>query len=99
MPEAEASIEIYGLLQSTARKMGIPVSKSHRRGSSDANFFGAAGVPALDGFGPVCEDDHTGNERILVSSILPRTALLAAFLIELGQKFGMTPYAHSAETD
>ena len=82
-------MELCELLQHTGRGMGITVSKSHRRGSSDANFFGAAGVPTLDGFGPICEDDHTENEWIRVSSILPRTVLLALFLIDLGRKFGM----------
>jgi len=91
LPEGDGSLEIYEILQSTARKAGISVSKSHRRGSSDANFFGAAGVPTLDGFGPVCEDDHTEQEWIRISSILPRTVLLATFLIELGRKFGMVP--------
>ena len=77
-------MELCELLQHTGRGMGITVSKSHRRGSSDANFFGAAGVPTLDGFGPICGDDHTENEWIRVSSIIPRTALLAYFLISAG---------------
>jgi glutamate carboxypeptidase len=89
MPAGEASLELYEMLQHTGRRMGFTVSKSHRRGSSDANFFGAAGVPTLDGFGPICENDHTENEWIRVSSILPRTVLLALFLIDLGRKFGM----------
>ena len=89
MPAGEGSLELFEMLQHTGRRTGIDVSKSHRRGSSDANFFGAAGVPTLDGFGPICENDHTENEWIQVSSILPRTLLLALFLIDLGRKFGM----------
>jgi glutamate carboxypeptidase len=89
MPAGEGSLELYEMLQRTGRRMGYAVSKSHRRGSSDANFFGAAGVPTLDGFGPICENDHTGNEWIRISSILLRTTLLALFLIDLGQRFGM----------
>jgi glutamate carboxypeptidase len=89
MPAGEKSLEIYEMLRNTGRRMGFAVSKSHRRGTSDANFFGAAGVPTLDGFGPVCENDHTEGEWIRVSSILPRTVLLASFLIDLGRKFKM----------
>lgn len=89
MPAGEGSLEIYEILQRTGRMMGVSVSKSHRRGSSDANFFGAAGVPTLDGFGPICENDHTEDEWIRISSILPRTVLLTSFLIDLGRKFGM----------
>ena len=89
MPAEESSLELYELLRQTGRRIGTAVSKSHRRGSSDANFFGAAGVPTLDGFGPISENDHTGNEWIRVPSILPRTVLLTLFLIDLGRKFGM----------
>ena len=89
MPAEESSLELYELLRQTGRRIGTAVSKSHRRGSSDANFFGAAGVPTLDGFGPISENDHTENEWIRVPSILPRTVLLALFLIDLGRKFGM----------
>ena len=91
MPAGESSLELYEMLRHTGRGTGIPVSKSHRRGSSDANFFGAAGVPTLDGFGPIGEQDHTENEWIQVPSILPRTVLLALFLIDLGRRFGMIP--------
>jgi glutamate carboxypeptidase len=89
MPAGEGSLELYEILQKTGRRMGCAVTKSHRRGSSDANFFGAAGIPTLDGFGPICENDHTENEWIRISSIPFRTTLLALFLIDLGEKFGM----------
>jgi glutamate carboxypeptidase len=89
MTAGDGSLELFGMLQDTGRRMGYAVSKSHRRGSSDANFFGAAGVPTLDGFGPICEEDHTENEWIRVPSIFPRTVLLALFLIDLGRKYGM----------
>jgi glutamate carboxypeptidase len=95
MPAGESSLELYEMLRNTGREMGFAVSKSHRRGSSDANFFGAAGVPTLDGFGPVCENDHTENEWIRIPSILPRTVLLTLFLIDLGRKFGMIPGSDS----
>ncbi len=88
MPAREGSLELYEMLQRTGRRMGCAVSKSHRRGSSDANFFGAAGVPTLDGFGPICENDHTENEWIRISSIAIRTTLLTLFLIDLWQRFG-----------
>jgi glutamate carboxypeptidase len=89
MPPGKGSLELYEMLQRTGQRMDYAASRSHRRGSSDANFFGAAGIPTLDGFGPICENDHTGNEWIRISSILLRTTLLALFLIDLGQKFGM----------
>ena len=91
MTAGEASLELFERLKDTGQRMGCAVSTVHRRGSSDANFFGSTGVPTLDGFGPISEADHTDKEWIQVSSILPRTTLLASFLIDLGRKYGMIP--------
>jgi glutamate carboxypeptidase len=84
MPLTEATANILAKLSGVAKSLGISLETEHRRGTSDANYFGSAGVPTLDGLGPVCEDDHTPNERILVSSLAARTALLALFLAEHG---------------
>jgi len=65
------------------------INQEHRRGTSDANFFGAACVPTLDGLGPICDKDHTPEEFIKISSLKERSALLALFLVEYGLKVGM----------
>ncbi len=49
----------------------------HERGGSDASFFAARGVPTLDGLGPWCEGNCTRDERIVLSSIETRIALMA----------------------
>lgn len=80
MPAGEKTKTLAGMLERTGRNLGMPISFQHRRGTSDANFFGAAGVPTLDGFGPVGFEDHTPGERIIISSLEERTQLLARFL-------------------
>jgi glutamate carboxypeptidase len=80
MPASKETQEMFELLKQTAKALGMPLDAEHRRGTSDANFFGAAGVPTIDGFGPICIGDHTPDERILVRSLAERTALLALFL-------------------
>jgi glutamate carboxypeptidase len=85
MPMTGATESLYGALENVARSLGMSVGREHRRGTSDANFFGAAGIPTIDGFGPVCQDDHTTSERIHVPSLADRTALLALFLAEGGR--------------
>jgi glutamate carboxypeptidase len=85
MPCTEASEALYAVLKRIAASMGLAVGREHRRGTSDANFFGSAGVATLDGLGPICHDDHTPKERILISSLSERTALLALLLAELGR--------------
>jgi glutamate carboxypeptidase len=44
------------------------------------------GLPALDGLGPVGGLDHSPSEYILVSSIVPRTALLALLMLRRSQE-------------
>jgi glutamate carboxypeptidase len=82
MPVTEQTEKLYGMLQDTARSLGITIGREHRRGTSDANFFGSAGIPTLDGLGPVCHDDHTPNERVLIPTLTSRTILLALLLAE-----------------
>jgi glutamate carboxypeptidase len=78
--------ELLLSLNKTAEELGQKISSEHRRGTSDANYFGAAGVPTLDGFGPIGVMDHTPEERILIPSIKGRTALLAHFLCAINEQ-------------
>lgn len=50
-------------------------------GRSDANYVAAhAGLPTVDGLGPIGGADHCPSEYILVSSIVPRIALAAGVI-------------------
>lgn len=80
MPLTDGSRTLYEKLQQAGSWAGLRVGSEHRRGTSDANFFGSAGVPTLDGLGPVCHDDHTPRERIHIPSLVTRTMLLALLL-------------------
>jgi glutamate carboxypeptidase len=79
--------KFVSLLRRIAEELGQEVSSEHRQGTSDGNFFGANGVPTLDGSGPIGINDHTPRERILVSSLKARTTLLALFLLGLKDAF------------
>jgi glutamate carboxypeptidase len=83
MPVTDQTIALYGTVERLAGSIGIKIGSEHRRGTSDANFFGSAGIPTVDGLGPVCLDDHTPNERIHIPSLSTRTALLAVLLSEI----------------
>ena len=52
-------------------------------GASDGNLTAAAGVPTLDGLGPVGDGAHARHEWVLASD-LPRRAELLARLVEGG---------------
>jgi glutamate carboxypeptidase len=88
MPDSAGNLELAQLIRQVGRRLGQEIPAEHRRGTSDANFFGAFGVPTLDGLGPVSDGDHTPGEYLEVASLKQRTALLALFLLEYGGKMG-----------
>lgn len=52
-------------------------------GGSDGNFTAAIGVPTLDGMGAVGGGAHADHEHVLVDTMVPRAALVAALLARL----------------
>jgi glutamate carboxypeptidase len=42
-------------------------------------------VPTLDGLGPIGGDDHSVDEWLDVTSIVPRTTLLAGLIARAGE--------------
>jgi glutamate carboxypeptidase len=52
-------------------------------GAADTNTTGAAGIPTLDGFGPLGAGAHAPDERIEIASLPARAALLAGVLAAL----------------
>lgn len=89
MPENPDSRPLVQMVRQIARTLGQEIGTEHRRGTSDANFFGAFAVPTLDGWGPLGEKDHTAEEFIKLASLQERTALLSLFLLEYGTQAGM----------
>jgi len=89
MPVSQGTETLLGMIQEIGRRLDQTIQPTHRRGTSDANFFGAMGVPTIDGWGPVCQKDHTPEESIIISSLFQRTALLSLFLLEYGRTQGM----------
>jgi glutamate carboxypeptidase len=65
---------------SAGEALGTPVVGVSTGGVSDASWTAAAGIPTLDGLGPIGEDDHSPSERILVSSIPDRIALVSGVI-------------------
>lgn len=74
------------ITQTIARELGFEVKGASTGGASDASFAAAAGTPALDGLGPVGGLDHGPDEYINLSSIVPRTALLANLMMAIAKK-------------
>ncbi|MEH0845186.1 M20/M25/M40 family metallo-hydrolase [Micromonospora sp. CPCC 205711] len=66
--------------------LGVPVSHTATGGCADANLLAEAGATVLDGLGPVGGDDHSPTEWLDLDSVVPRVALLAGLIDEVGRR-------------
>ncbi len=77
---SDASRHLATLAGEVASTLGFHVSAAATGGTSDGNFTASIGIPTLDGLGPIGGLDHSPQEYIDISSIVPRTALLAGLI-------------------
>jgi glutamate carboxypeptidase len=84
-PLTEGTQRLADIIRRVGAEMGHSIGQEHRLGTSDSNFFGCAGVPTVDGLGPICKGYHTPEEFVYISSIPERTALLANSLIAISE--------------
>ncbi|HWQ11770.1 MAG TPA: M20/M25/M40 family metallo-hydrolase [Roseiflexaceae bacterium] len=88
MPKTPEIARLAALTSACATELGFTVNDAATGGVSYANHLAGLGLPVLDGLGPVGGLDHSPREYILVSSIVPRTALLALLLLRAAQQGG-----------
>ncbi len=72
--------------EEAAREIGIELMPMEEYGGSDGCFTAALGVPTLDGLGPLTHDMCGDQECIEISSLAPRTALLAGIIARLARE-------------
>jgi glutamate carboxypeptidase len=80
MEKTAASGYLVELAQGVAGQLGVAFHDVQTGGNSDGNHMAEAGIPVLDGLGPIGGDDHSPNEFLDADSIVPRTALLAGLI-------------------
>ncbi len=87
MEKTEASARLVGARRGQSRRSwasscampppGVPRTPTPRRG--------ARALPTIDGLGPVGGDDHSVDEWLDLTSVVPRTALLAGLIGRVGE--------------
>jgi glutamate carboxypeptidase len=85
MEKTDASAKLVALAARIAAELGFELHDAATGGASDANTTAALGVPTLDGLGPVGGDDHSVDEWLDLTSVVPRTALLAGLIGRIGE--------------
>jgi glutamate carboxypeptidase len=85
MERTPASARLAELAIAIAGELGFELHDTATGGASDANTTSNAGLPTLDGLGPIGGDDHSVDEWLDLSSVVPRTTLLAALMSRAGE--------------
>lgn len=81
MPETPTGMALFTQIQSISKQLGISVIPEWRQGVSDANIIAQAGIPVIDGLGPIGGNDHSPEEYIIKQSLMDRARLFAQILI------------------
>jgi glutamate carboxypeptidase len=84
MMKTPESLKLARQAQRIANLLGFSVNHVLTGGASDASYATGYGVPALDGLGPIGGRDHSPEEYLVLSSVAPRTALLAGLIASIG---------------
>jgi glutamate carboxypeptidase len=74
---------IYAVAQAAASELEQTIDEGSTGGGSDGNFCAALGVPTLDGLGASGDGAHALHEHVLISSLVPRAALVASIIDRL----------------
>ena len=82
MERSRGTVRLFRQAQALASELGFALDEASTGGGSDGNFTAALGIPTLDGMGAVGEGAHARHESVLVEHLAPRTALLAAMLMD-----------------
>jgi len=85
MERTPGNARLAALAIAIAGELGFGLRDALTGGASDANTTTAAGLSTLDGLGPVGGDDHSADEWLDLSSVVPRTTLLAALIDRVGE--------------
>lgn len=75
-----ATCQLCEAIDRIGREIGVDFSWMASGGGSDGSFAASAGIPVIDGLGPVGGKAHSAGEYLEISSVLPRYELLCRIL-------------------
>jgi glutamate carboxypeptidase len=84
LPNNPATDLLASRAQAIYAPLGRPLGLAGNGGASESALAADAGVPALDGLGPVGGGFHSDGEYLDLTSVTPRLYLLTKLLMELG---------------
>jgi glutamate carboxypeptidase len=86
LPSNPATEALAARAEAIYAGLGSKLGRTGSGGASESALATAAGVPALDGLGPVGGELHSDKEYLELGSLTPRLYLLTRLLMELGAR-------------
>lgn len=77
MVQSVGNRELFQLISREAELLGLSCKEELRSGVSDVSVIAEAGIPVVDGMGPVGDCDHSDREFMIRDSLPARTKLAA----------------------
>jgi glutamate carboxypeptidase len=74
--QTAASAELFERAARVARELGFELGAARVGGASDGNLTAAAGLPTLDGLGPLGDGAHARHEYVVVDDLPRRVAFI-----------------------
>lgn len=81
LAETDASRALFATAQRIASELGFELRGERVGGASDGNLTAAAGVPTLDGLGPMGDGAHARHEHVVVSDLARRVDLVERLVL------------------
>jgi len=88
MVQTAGNRELFQLICREAEVLGLPYREELRSGVSDVNTIAEAGIPVVDGLGPIGDCDHCDREYMLRDSLPARTKLAVLSILSSWAHFG-----------
>jgi len=86
LPDNPATMALAARAQAIYARIGRKLETGGNGGASESALAAEAGVPALDGLGPVGGGFHSDREYLDLNSVTPRLYLLTRLLMDLGER-------------
>ena len=83
MQPSPAAMGLFRMIVALAAELGQTIVEEKRGGVSDACFLSHAGIPTIDGLGPLGDKDFTKEEYIVTETLFQRIELAANLLLTL----------------
>jgi len=85
LPNNSGTDSLAAMAERIYAGIGMTITRGGNGGASESALAFEAGIPALDGLGPVGGGFHSEREFLELSSITPRLYLLASLMMALGK--------------